>query len=342
MIRQARILSAAFLVLWGCASDKAMEGTKAAKEFATQKEGVCCFVGYRPLPDDQRPKVDQEKADLARQLEEAKAALAAKEQERADLARQLEAAKAAPAGSGDRDELARQLAAANAALVAKEQERAELARQLEAMKAGQAGPGDLARQLEEAKEKAKKLEAQVISLEEQLKMTNDLVMVKSEEAARLEGQLDAAKEAAAAKAAPVPVAKAAPAAKEGERVTAAELAKTLSETGAVALRNILFDTGKATIKPVSEKQLAEVGQLLKNDQALKLEIQGHTDNVGKKAFNQKLSQARAAAVKDYIVKKYGVAADRLTTAGFGFDKPVADNATLQGRALNRRVDLVKQ
>ena len=98
----------------------------------------------------------------------------------------------------------------------------------------------------------------------------------------------------------------------------------------------------AAVKPESEKQLAEVGQLLKNDQALKLEIQGHTDNVGTRAFNRRLSQARAAAVKEYIVTKYGIAADRLTAAGFGFDKPVAKNATAEGRALNRRVELVAQ
>ena len=253
MIRRALTLSVAFLVFWGCASlgDKSMEATKAAS-------------------------VDQEKAELIRQLEEAKAAFAAKERERADLARQLQAMKSALAGSGERDELARQVAAA------KEQEKAELARQRDAAKAALA----------------------------------------TSEAAR--------------------AAKATTVAKEGEKVTAAELAKTLSEKKVVTLRNILFDKGKAAVKPESEKQLAEVGQLLKNDQTLKLEIQGHTDNVGTRAFNRRLSQARAAAVKDYIVNKYGIAADRLTAAGFGFDKPVAKNATAEGRALNRRVELVTQ
>src|SRR5437867_104307 len=130
MIRQALTLSAAFLVLGGCAPlvDKSMEGTKAAREFATQQVGTCCYVGYRLLPDDEKPKVDQEKAELARQVAAADAALATKEQERAELARQLAAANAALATKEqERAELAQQLAAANAALATKEQERAELA-----------------------------------------------------------------------------------------------------------------------------------------------------------------------------------------------------------------------
>jgi len=304
MIRQALTLSAAFLVLWGCAPvwDQSTEGTLAAREFATQKEGVCCYVGYRPLKDGEKPKVDQEKVELARQLAAANAALATKEQERADLARQLDAMISALAGLGDKEELARQMAAAKAALAAKEQERAELlARQLEAMKEAQAGQGVMTRQLEEARA---------------------ALAAKEREKAELARQLDAAK--------------------GGEKVTAAELAKMLREKRAVALRNIFFDINKATIKPESDIQLAEVGQLLKEDQALQLQIQGHTDNIGEKAYNLTLSQARAAAVKDYVVTKYGIAADRLTTVGFGVAKPVATNATPQGRALNRRVELVKR
>ena len=105
--------------------------------------------------------------------------------------------------------------------------------------------------------------------------------------------------------------------------TAADLSRILNEKGSVALHGILFDTGKATIKPESAAALAPIGELLKTNAALKLEIQGHTDNVGVAAANLKLSQDRAAAVKDYLVKTFGVAADRLTTSGFGDTKPVA-------------------
>jgi OOP family OmpA-OmpF porin len=124
--------------------------------------------------------------------------------------------------------------------------------------------------------------------------------------------------------------------------TAMELAKQLNEKGSVALHGILFDTGKATIKPESKAALAPIGELLKNDATLKLEIQGHTDNVGAAAANLKLSQDRAAAVKAYVVSTLAVAQDRLTTAGFGDTRPAGDNKTEAGRAQNRRVELVKK
>ena len=85
-----------------------------------------------------------------------------------------------------------------------------------------------------------------------------------------------------------------------------------------------------------------MGELLKSEAGLKLEIQGHTDNVGAPATNLKLSQDRAAAVKAYLVQTFGIAADRLTTSGFGDTKPVGSNTTDDGRAKNRRVELVKK
>lgn len=114
-----------------------------------------------------------------------------------------------------------------------------------------------------------------------------------------------------------------------------------NEQGSIALHNILFDTGKATITPASQPALATIGEVLKADPSLRLEIQGHTDNVGQKTANLALSQARAAAVRDELIKTFGVAPDRLTATGFGDTKPVADNSTDQGRAQNRRVELVK-
>ena len=121
-------------------------------------------------------------------------------------------------------------------------------------------------------------------------------------------------------------------------VMAAELAKS----GRITLRSIQFDTGKATLKPESAGILDQVVTLLKNDEALNLEVQGHTDNVGAAAANLKLSQDRAAAVKDHLVAKGGIAANRLTTAGFGDTKPVGPNTTDEGRAQNRRVELVRK
>jgi outer membrane protein OmpA-like peptidoglycan-associated protein len=117
--------------------------------------------------------------------------------------------------------------------------------------------------------------------------------------------------------------------------------KALDTTGKVVLHGINFDTGKATVKDDSYPLLDEVGKLLNDDKNLKLSIEGHTDNVGDKASNQKLSEARAAAVKDYLVKNAKVDAVRLTTKGFGDTKPIADNSTNEGKAQNRRVELVK-
>jgi len=125
-------------------------------------------------------------------------------------------------------------------------------------------------------------------------------------------------------------------------LSAAELANALNTAGSVAVRDILFDTGRATIKPESAASLATIGEVLKADPALELEIQGHTDNVGAKDANMKLSQARAAAVQQSLVQTYAVAPSRLTAAGFGDTRPVADNSTDAGRALNRRVELVKK
>ncbi len=125
-------------------------------------------------------------------------------------------------------------------------------------------------------------------------------------------------------------------------LTAADMAAALKTSGSIALRGILFDTAKADIKPESGGLLEQVAALLQNDPSLTIEIQGHTDNVGAPASNLTLSRQRADAVKAWLVTRLGIDAARLTTAGFGDSKPVADNATDAGRALNRRVDLVKK
>jgi outer membrane protein OmpA-like peptidoglycan-associated protein len=124
--------------------------------------------------------------------------------------------------------------------------------------------------------------------------------------------------------------------------TAMELARILNEQGSVALHGIFFDTGRATIRDESKGELQSVGELLKQQPVLRLEIQGHTDNVGAADANRRLSEARAAAVKQYLVSNFGVAGDRLLALGFGDTKPVGDNKTDEGRMANRRVELVKK
>jgi outer membrane protein OmpA-like peptidoglycan-associated protein len=106
----------------------------------------------------------------------------------------------------------------------------------------------------------------------------------------------------------------------------------------VVLKNVFFDVNKAELKPESMIELDKVVQLLKENPTIKIEIDGHTDNVGKPADNLTLSNNRAKAVINYFLYK-GVAADRLSSKGFGETKPVADNTSEQGRAKNRRTEL---
>ena len=118
-------------------------------------------------------------------------------------------------------------------------------------------------------------------------------------------------------------------------------AAEIDKTGHAAVYGIEFDTGKATLKPASEKVLGDVLSLLQAQPDWKMKIEGHTDSTGTKAGNVTLSQQRAAAVVAWLVQEWHCAG-RLTAAGLGDSKPIADNATDEGRARNRRVELVKQ
>jgi outer membrane protein OmpA-like peptidoglycan-associated protein len=120
-----------------------------------------------------------------------------------------------------------------------------------------------------------------------------------------------------------------------------KLYDALSASGRVATHGILFDTGSDNIRAESTPTLKEMVAMLNEHPELSLTIEGHTDNVGDAQANVALSAKRAEAVKKYLVDK-GVGADRLTTKGLGASKPVASNATAEGRQENRRVELVKQ
>ena len=118
-------------------------------------------------------------------------------------------------------------------------------------------------------------------------------------------------------------------------------ADEIGKSGHVAVYGIEFDIGKATIKPESEKILAEVLGMLEAQPTWKMKIEGHTDATGTKASNLVLSLKRAEAVVAWLNEK-GIPPSQLAAAGLGDTKPVADNSTDEGRARNRRVELVKQ
>lgn len=109
----------------------------------------------------------------------------------------------------------------------------------------------------------------------------------------------------------------------------------------LVLEGVNFDTDQATLKDDATATLNQAADSLKQWGDVKVEVAGHTDNVGTDAYNQSLSQRRADAVRSYLIGK-GVAADRLTAKGYGETQPVADNATEAGRYKNRRVELVPQ
>lgn len=118
------------------------------------------------------------------------------------------------------------------------------------------------------------------------------------------------------------------------------IVEALQTKGQISLY-INFDSGKATIKPDSKSVIDEVVKALQSQPDLKVKVEGHTDNVGNEAANQQLSEDRAKAVMEAVVAA-GVDPSRLSSAGFGMSKPIADNNTEEGRAQNRRVELVRQ
>jgi flagellar motor protein MotB len=125
-------------------------------------------------------------------------------------------------------------------------------------------------------------------------------------------------------------------------VDAAAMSGDISRTGHVAIYGILFDFNKADVKPESEPALKEIAKLLKQDPKLKLHVVGHTDSVGDLKSNMDLSRRRADAVVQVLTTKHGIAPARLRGEGVGPLAPVASNDTEDGRAKNRRVELVKQ
>jgi outer membrane protein OmpA-like peptidoglycan-associated protein len=125
-----------------------------------------------------------------------------------------------------------------------------------------------------------------------------------------------------------------------QEISVNELEKQINKEGFLTFY-INFDTGQATIKPESASSVEQIAALLKAAPALKVSIEGHTDNVGTPESNKKLSEDRAKAVMEAVVAK-GIAADRLTAVGRGQEAPVADNRKEEGRALNRRVEVVKK
>ncbi|MFA5353629.1 MAG: OmpA family protein [Thermodesulfovibrionales bacterium] len=130
--------------------------------------------------------------------------------------------------------------------------------------------------------------------------------------------------------------------KQEVTANAEAMGNDINATGHVSVYGIYFDTGKSEVKPESDAAIAEIAKLLKDNGSLKLYVVGHTDNVGSFDANMKLSRDRAEAVVKALNGKYGIAAPRLKPHGVASLTPVTSNDTEEGRAKNRRVELVKQ
>jgi outer membrane protein OmpA-like peptidoglycan-associated protein len=125
-------------------------------------------------------------------------------------------------------------------------------------------------------------------------------------------------------------------------VDAATIAQTLTERGSISLYGILFDFDKADLKPESRPALDEIAKLMQADSGLSIVVVGHTDSTGAFDYNIDLSARRAMSVRNELVSAYRISPERLTAAGAGMMAPVASNDSEEGRAKNRRVELVKR
>jgi outer membrane protein OmpA-like peptidoglycan-associated protein len=107
----------------------------------------------------------------------------------------------------------------------------------------------------------------------------------------------------------------------------------------VNMPDVLFDSGQYTLKQAARERLARISGIVLAYPELRLEVEGHTDGIGGDEFNQRLSEKRAASVRDYLVDS-GVSLTNVLARGFGKTQPVADNSTSEGRKLNRRVEMI--
>jgi OOP family OmpA-OmpF porin len=118
---------------------------------------------------------------------------------------------------------------------------------------------------------------------------------------------------------------------------ASAMEKAIVEKGRVTL-NVQFDFDKAVIKKKYRDEIGKLAEVMKKYPDLKITLEGHTDNVGGLAYNEKLSQRRVDAVKKYLAAKFGIEVSRLNAKGYGPIRPIASNATKEGRQKNRRVE----
>ena len=308
-----------FSIVWGCTPDYRSASSKSKLDYwvpkdpwQNQKEGVCCFVYKEPLPEDLALAAAAEPAQPNRELENMKAALAAKEQEAETLRQQLRAAQSANAAVAKQLQAAPdKVAQAEPTLrLTQDSEKADLARQLQAAQAAlQNENKDLARKLEDTRAALAQKEAREAEMERSIKSMEQALKSESGE-------------------------KAGTVRRSGDSFTV-----ELSD-------RILFDSGSATISPKGLKVVERIAESLKDGSGKIIRVEGHTDDVRIRKSppprfhsNWELSAARAGNVTQYL-EKDGIKPDHLSAAGYSFTRPHVPNEDKASRALNRRVEII--
>ncbi|MEO8593985.1 MAG: OmpA family protein, partial [Candidatus Solibacter sp.] len=310
---------------------------KAEKSLAAAEAYQARNAGVKPVTMTSRESV---------QMAEDSRAIAVKRQEEQALATERQ-------GSLDREarsESERAAAQAQAARIAREAETAGIqakeataraAAQADAAKRNAQAEIDRLQREKNSQNLAAETEAGRLRAEaERLRLENDAKMASAgAEAGRLKLENDAQRAAAQAELDRAVKEKATLRAQLLKQFSIVLQTRDTARGLIVNMSDVLFDTGKFTLRPAAREKLAKVAGIVAGHPGLKLDVEGHTDSVGGDDFNQRLSEQRGGAVRDYLTKG-GMAASSVTSKGFGKDQPVASNATASGRQQNRRVEIV--
>jgi len=253
-----------------------------------------------------------EAAELERQIAARKAEMAALEERASSAEQQATAAQQQAVAAQQQAEAARQQAEASQQQAMTAQQQLDIATQqkAEAAAAITAAQAELTRLAEEKAQLAAEKARLEQSVAEESARAEKLKQEKEELSSRLQGALS-------------------------------RVAETTSTARGliVNLPDILFDLNQATLKPGAREVIAKLSGILLMMPELNLRIEGHTDSTGSREYNQTLSEKRALSVQDFLMSQ-GIDSKRITAVGYGWDRPVADNSTAEGRSKNRRVEIV--
>lgn len=309
--------------------------TFATETFAKAEESLAAAEAYQARDTGKKP-VTMTAREAVQIAEDARAiavnrqeedALAAERQSALDRENKAEAAKVAAQKETDR--VSREAETARLQALATSE---RLTREKNAQAAAAAADADRAKRESDA------LLAQATLAADRAKMNNDAALAAAKaEAERSASQ--AALEAAAKQVAQLEAQKIELRSQLLKQFNTVLQTQDTARGLIVNMNDVLFDTAKSTLRPLAREKLAKVAGIISGHPGLRLEVEGHTDSVGTDEYNQKLSEERGGAVREYLTRE-GMATEAITSKGFGENQPIATNDTAAGRQKNRRVELV--